>query len=134
MPDAGCDSATGRFSHWKAFTYPKGTNTLSHFEGVSSPAPGVYALSADSIQVGETHLSQGSWVVVKRNRDGSYGNASWVNLHYPNVVGWTSNDSVAGNQVVGIVIGNTGELTENARRNHTSAPRAEAPPCQRERL
>jgi hypothetical protein len=111
------DSATGRFSHWKAFTYPKGTNILTHFEGVSSPAPGVYTLSADSIQVGKTHLTQGSWVVVKRNSNGSFGKASWVNLNYPNVMGWTSNDSVAGNQVVGIVIGNTGELTYQATVN-----------------
>ena len=27
-----------------------------------------------------------------------------------------------------------GPLCENARRNHTSAPRAETPPCKRERL
>jgi trimeric autotransporter adhesin len=111
------DSATGRFSHWKAFTYPNGTNILTHFEGISSPAPGVYTLSADSIQVGKTHLTQGSWVVVNRNRNGSFGKASWVNLNYPNVVGWTSNDSVAGNQVVGIAIGNTGELTYQATVN-----------------
>jgi hypothetical protein len=107
------DSATGRFSHWKAFTYPNGTNILTHFEGISSPAPGVYTLSADSVQFGTTHPAQGSWVVVKRNPDGSFGNASWVNLHFPNVVGWTSNDSVAGNQVVGIAIG----ITKPGKKN-----------------
>jgi hypothetical protein len=53
-------------------------------------------------------------VVVKRNGNGSFGKSSWVNLNYPGVVGWTSNDSVAGNQVVGIVIGNTGELSYQA--------------------
>lgn len=111
------NSANGRFSHWKAFTYPGGTNILTHFEGISSPAPGVYTLSADSLQVGKTHFTQGSWVVVKRNGNGSFGKASWVNLNYPKVVGWTSNDSVAGNQVVGIVIGNTGELTYQATVN-----------------
>jgi trimeric autotransporter adhesin len=111
------DSATGCFSHWKAFTYPKGFNILTHFQGISSPAPGVYTLSADSIQVGRTHLTQGSWVVVRRNRDGSFGNASWVNLNYPGVLGWTSNDSVAGNQVVGIVLGNTGEISYQATVN-----------------
>jgi hypothetical protein len=109
--------SSGHFSHWKAFSYPKGTNFLTHFEGISSPAPGVYTLAADSVQVGKTHLTQGSLVVVKRNSNGSFGNASWVNLNYPNVVGWTSNDSVAGNQAVGIVIGSTGELTYQATVN-----------------
>ena len=99
------DSASGRFSHWKALTYPNGANVLTHFEGISSPAPGVYTLSADSIQVGKSHLTQGSWVVVKRNSNGTFGKGAWVNLNYPGIVGWTSNDSVAGNQVVGIVIG-----------------------------
>ncbi len=108
---------SGRFSHWKALADPNGTNLLTHFEGISSPAPGVYTLSADSVQIGTKHLTQGSWVVVKRNSNGSFGKASWVNLNYPHVVGWTSNDSVAGNQVVGIVIGNTGVLSYQATVN-----------------
>ena len=112
---------SGHFSHWKAYTYPNGFNFLTHFEGISSPAPGVYTLSADSLQIGKTHVTQGSWVVVKRNRNGSFGNSSWVNLNYPHVVGWTSDDSVAGNQVVGIVIGNTGALSFQATV-HTRIP------------
>jgi hypothetical protein len=38
-------------------------------------------------------------------------------LNYSGVSGWTSNDSVAGNQVVGIVIGDTGELSYQATVN-----------------
>ena len=30
---------SGHFSHWKALTYPNGFNFLTHFEGISSPAP-----------------------------------------------------------------------------------------------
>jgi hypothetical protein len=113
---------SGQFSHWKAFTYPSGSNILTHFEGISSPAPGVYTLSADSVQVGGHHPAQGSWVVVKRNPNGTFGRGTWVNLHYPGVVGWTSNDSVAGNQVVGIAIGRmadgtVGELSFQATVN-----------------
>ncbi len=108
---------SGHFSHWKALTYPHGFNFVTHFEGISSPAPGVYTLSADSVQTGSGHLTQGSWVVLKRNANGSFGKSSWVNLNYPGEVGWTSNDSVAGNQVVGIVIGNTGELSYQATVN-----------------
>jgi trimeric autotransporter adhesin len=108
------NSASGQFSHWKAYTYPGGANFLTHFEGISSPAPGVFTLSADSIQIGSKHLTQGSWVVVKRKSNGSFGKSSWVNLNFPHVKGWTSNDSVAGNQVVGIVLGNKGEVTYQA--------------------
>jgi hypothetical protein len=95
----------GHFSNWKAFKYPDGFNFLTHFQGISSPAPGVYTLSADSIQLGTRHLAQGSWVVVQRKPNGTFGNGTWVNLHYPGVAGWTSNDSVFGNQIVGFVLG-----------------------------
>ena len=108
---------SGHFSHWQALTYPNGVNFLTHFEGISSPEPGVYTLSADSIQIGKSHVTQGSWVVLKRNPNGTFGNSTWVNLNYTGVVGWTSDDSVAGNQVVGIVIGNTGELSFQATVN-----------------
>jgi hypothetical protein len=51
---------------------------------------------------------------VKRNRNGSFGKSSWINLNYPHIQGWTSNDSVAGNRVVGIVIGDKGALSYQA--------------------
>jgi hypothetical protein len=120
------NSATGRFTHWKALTYPNGFNLLTHFEGISSTQPGVYQLAADSIQIGTNHITQGSWVTLARNRDGSFGKSSWVNLNYPGVQGWTSNDSVAGNQAVGIVIGNTGELTYQATVNTPVLPTVNA--------
>ena len=56
----GTTSPTG-----KAYTYPDGVNFLTHFEGISSPEPGVYTLSADSVQIGASHVTQGSWVVLK---------------------------------------------------------------------
>ncbi len=116
------NSATGRFSHWKAMTYPNGRNLLTHFEGISSTQPGVYQLAADSIQVGTGHFTQGSWVVLNRNPNGSFGKSSWVNLNYPGVTGWTSNDSVAGNQAVGIVVSNTGVISYQATVNTAVHP------------
>jgi hypothetical protein len=71
----------------------------------------VYTLSADSFQVGKTNIGQGSWVVVKRNRDGSFGPGTWVNLNYPGVPGLASDNSVADNQVVGIVLSGSGGLS-----------------------
>ena len=52
-------------------------------------------------------------MTVRLNTNGTFGPAQWVNLNMPGVTGWTSNDSVAGNQVVGIAIGvSDGQPTE----------------------
>jgi trimeric autotransporter adhesin len=102
------NSASGEFTHWASFEYPNGVvgqDYISHFEGVSGEETGVYTIAADTAQVGSSNLTQGSWVTVRRNADGTFGDAVWVDLNYPGVTGWTSNDSVAGNQAVGIVIG-----------------------------
>jgi hypothetical protein len=102
------DSSNGQFTHWKSFDYPNGVNLVTHFEGISSVEKGVYTLSADSVQFGTTNPVQGSWVSVRRNTDGSFGDGVWVNLNFPGydpVTNLTSSNSVFGNQVVGIVIG-----------------------------
>ena len=61
-------------------------------------------------------------MVLKRNRGGSFGKSSWVDLNYPGVLGWTSNDSVAGNQAVGIVFSNTGVISYQATLNTAVDP------------
>jgi hypothetical protein len=111
------DSAAGTFSHWASFDYPTGTNFVTHFEGISSVANGVYTLNADSVQSGSANPAQGSWVTVSRNADGSFGNAQWVNLNYPGLdpaTNITSSNSVYGNQVVGLVIGPGGTMSFQA--------------------
>jgi trimeric autotransporter adhesin len=102
------DSATGKFSNWTSFNYPFGTNFVTHFEGISSVEKGVYTLSADSVQAGTADPVQGSWVSVRRNTDGSFALASWVNLNYTGLDPSTyvaSSNAVYGNQVVGVVFG-----------------------------
>ncbi len=102
------DSATGNFTNWATFDYPYGNNFITHFEGLSSVEKGVYTLNADSLQGGSTNPTQGSWVSVRRNADGSFGQATWVNLNYPGfdpTTHITSSNSVSGNQVVGVVLG-----------------------------
>jgi hypothetical protein len=103
------DSATGTFSHWASFTYPFASSFATHFEGISSAQSGIYTLSADAFGGGTT--GQGSWVMVRRKSDGSFDTGVWVNLNYPGVDPSntiTSSNSVAGNQVVGVIIGPTG--------------------------
>jgi hypothetical protein len=102
------DSKTGVFSHWASFDYPNAVNFVTHFEGISSVEKGVYTLNADSVQAGSMNPAQGSWVTVRRNTDGSFGTGVWVNLNVPGFdpsTFITSSNSVYGNQVVGIVIG-----------------------------
>ena len=102
------NSATGQFSHWTSYSYPggaAGSTILTHFEGISSVQKGVYTLNADSLLSGSSDSGQGSFVTVRRNPNGTFGPATWVNLNYPGSTGVNSSNSVFGNAVVGIVSG-----------------------------
>ena len=61
--------------------------------------------------------SQGSLATVRRNPDGTFGPAVWVNLNYPGATGLHTADSVAGNQVVGIVNASSGIISYQATVN-----------------
>ena len=102
------DSETGKFKHWASFRYRNGSpgrSFITHFEGISSAEKGVYTLNADSVKRGSSGPLQGSWVTVRRNADGSFGRARWVDLNYPGVrAGISSSNSVYDNHVVGLVI------------------------------
>lgn len=114
------DSATGKFSHATTFDDPRGVNFITHFEGISSVDKGIYTLNADSVQAGTGDPAQGSFVTVRRNADGSFGTATWVDLNYPGldpVTHITSSNSVTGNQVVGIVVGGSADLAYQATIN-----------------
>ncbi len=102
------DSATGQYTHWTSFDYPNGVAGqafITHFEGISSDEKGTYTLSADSSQSGSSSIVRASLVSVRRNADGSFGNAAWTDLNFPGGYTVTAN-SVAGNQVVGVMTGN----------------------------
>jgi hypothetical protein len=114
------DSVTGVFSNWASFDYPNGTNYVTHFEGISSVEKGVYTLNADSAQSGSSNPVQGSWATVRRNADGTFGKAVWVDLNYPGVdpaANVTSSNAVFGNQVVGVVIGPESGISYQATVN-----------------
>ena len=117
------DSATQQFSHWASFAYPDGLvgqTFLTHFQGISSTEAGVYTLIGDSAQSSAPNLVQASWVSVRRNPDGSFGPAAWVNLNGPGSVpspSVISGDSVYGNQVVGFALGNNGQVVYQATIN-----------------
>jgi trimeric autotransporter adhesin len=113
---------TGQYTNWTSFDYPTGLtgqDFITHFEGISSDEKGVYTLSATSVPIG-SGAAIASWVTVRRNTDGSFGPGQWVNLDVPTggaTALFTSNDSVAGNANVGIVITDSGEFSYQAQVN-----------------
>ena len=114
------DKLTGEFTNWKSFSSPYGANFITHFEGISSVEKGVYTLNADSVQAGTADPTQGSFVTVRRNDDGTFENATWVELNYPGIDpedNVTSSNSVYGNQVVGLVVGVDGPISYQATVN-----------------
>ncbi len=114
------DAATGRFTNWKSFNDPNGLvghDYVTHFEGISSVEKGVYTLSADSLQTGSTNPAQGSWVSVRRNPNGTFGDGVWVDLNYPDSTGITSSNAVYGNQVVGVVFSPAGAIAYESTVN-----------------
>ena len=117
------DRATGQYSNWTSFDYPNGPigqTFITHFEGISSDEEGVYTLSATSVSTATGAAPVASWVTVRRNTDGSFGPGQWVPLTVPTggaTTLFTSNDSVAGNANVGIVITDQGEFSYQALVN-----------------
>ena len=100
------DSKTGTFSNWTSFSDPAraGTSTVTHFEGISSVQNGIFTVSTDfanSSGVGSAAMT------VVRNIDGSFAAPQWTTINYPGAR-VTSNNSIYGNQVVGVAtVGNS---------------------------
>jgi parallel beta-helix repeat protein len=101
------DLITRKFTNWTSYTHPGGKNIVTHFEGISSVEAGVYTLSATSLN--GTNLYS-SWVSVNRAANQSFDQGTWVDLSYPGVTNFTvfTDDSVYGNNVVGIIEGING--------------------------
>jgi parallel beta-helix repeat protein len=110
-----------RFSNWRAYSYqsPDQVTAGTHFMGISSVEKGVYTLSGSGYVSGEI-VSSGLATVV-RQTDGSFGDMAWVDLAPPESVtgvdGLPSANSVYGNAVVGIVLGESGSASYQAEVN-----------------
>jgi hypothetical protein len=102
------NSSTGSFTHWQSISYPNaeaGSDAVTHIEGISSVKPGVYTLSGDSYPSDSFSTGQGLFVTIHRDPNGTFGSPKFVKINYTNATGITSANSVYGNQVVGIVVG-----------------------------
>jgi parallel beta-helix repeat protein len=115
------DRVSGTFSNWRAYSYqsPDQVTVGTHFMGISSVEKGVYTLSGSGYVSGEI-VSSGLATVV-RQTDGSFGDMAWVDLAPPESVtgvdGLPSANSVYGNAVVGIVLGESGSASYQAEVN-----------------
>jgi hypothetical protein len=111
------NEATGKFSHWTSFSQPSelfGSSVATHFQGIGSLAQGVYTLSADATDAGSGTIFGAALAIVRRNRNGTFGPAGWVNLHYPGAIGIQSANSVAANRVVGVATTSSGTISYQA--------------------
>jgi len=104
------DSSTKTFSHKTFFPLGTGLAGDTHFEGINA-APGGYTLSATILSGG---TADAAYAYVPVNRDGGFGAAQWVPLHYPGS-SFCSGDTVYRNVEMGICIltdPTTGNLVE----------------------
>lgn len=112
------DRASGTFSNWRAYSYqsPEQVTVGTHFMGISSVEKGIYTLSGSGYVSGEIVTS--GMAIVVRQADGSFGDMAWVGLAPPESVtgvdGLPSANSVYGNAVVGIVLGQSSSASYQA--------------------
>ena len=97
------DSATGKFSNFKMFSYPNTHNKkhspISHFEGIWSNGDGTYRMPSLAV----THRGVvGGIATVKRLSNGHFSNAKWRQLDVPNSKAITTNNSIYGKVSIGV--------------------------------
>lgn len=97
------DIKNKNFSNWTSISYDN--NSITHFEGISGnrKTPNLYQLAANTLNKDGELVA--FWVLVKRTKNGKFRTLKWVKIKYPDSDGLTSSNSVAGNIVVGTVIG-----------------------------
>ena len=98
------DSATQTASHWKTYRFkdqPQAITLLSHFEGITTDGAGGYNLAADSIVIENGVVLDAAFVNIPRNDDGTFGDATWTTISYPES-SLTSANTVYQRDVMGI--------------------------------
>jgi len=95
------DSATGSLSNYKTYNFNNQpiTSLISHFNGITASSDG-FNLSGDYLEGG---TNSGFFASVKLQGDGSYSEATWTDISYPNA-SITSGNTVISNNVLGIFV------------------------------
>lgn len=99
------DAATKTTSNLKSFSYNNETllSIVTHFEGITASEDNGYHMPADWINVKGSPKEGASFVSVKRNADGSFGDAKWTAIAYPGDM-VTSANTVYKNNILGICV------------------------------
>jgi hypothetical protein len=105
------DSLTGLFSHYKTYSFTEKSllptsmqndAIVTHFEGIWSNGEGLYKLPA-TISTTDGNINIAALATVRRNLNGSFGNASWSVFDIPGAI-ISTNDSVFGDANIGAAI------------------------------
>jgi hypothetical protein len=96
----------------KSFSYKNETilSIITHFEGITVAKNGGYNMPSDWLTVnGEKNGA--SFVTVNRNSDGSFGEANWIDIDFPDS-SVTSANTVYRNNILGIYLVVDGDDTK----------------------
>ncbi len=98
------DAKTKNTSNLKSFSYNNETilSIITHFEGITISADKGYNMPADWVTANGEGAGA-SFVSVKRSSDGSFGEANWTDIDYPNS-STTSANTAYENNVFGIYV------------------------------
>lgn len=94
------DSKTKKTSNLKSFSYKNETalSVINHFEGITAAKDNGYHMPADWVSVNDMGASL---VAVKRNPDGSFGDATWSDIEFPDASSTTANTAYQ-NNILGV--------------------------------
>jgi hypothetical protein len=98
------NSKTKKASNLKSFSYKNETvlSIITHFEGITASKNNGYNMPSDWLTVnGEKNGA--SFVAVSRNSDGSFGEANWIDIDFPDS-SVTSANTVYRNNILGIYV------------------------------
>ena len=104
---ADWDSSTKALTNFKAYQgfNSKVDSLVTHFEGITLGCDGY------NVAAGDANKTEGgaAFVNIKRNKDGSFGEAKWTQLKYPdNNVQMITSDTVYQKNVLGLMLSKAG--------------------------
>jgi hypothetical protein len=114
---ADWNSRTKKMTNFRAYqgNNEKVSSLVTHFEGITEFRGG-YNISAGFVS--KTDADGAAFAHIRRNHDGTFGEADWQNLRYPDqAVKITTSDTVYENNVLGILVSEDGLASYLARIN-----------------
>nr|WP_199002110.1 hypothetical protein [Flavobacterium sp. ASV13] len=98
------NSKTKKTSNLKSFSYKNETvlSVITHFEGITVSKDNGYNMPSDWIAIDGKHTGA-SFVSVSRNSDGSFGEANWIDLDFPNSSATSANTAYR-NNILGVYV------------------------------